>query len=89
MKSLLKAGEYSVVLYHNIFTGSKTIYHDGKLVLDTPSVFWETSSNYDFEVNNIRYNLETIIYWYGGCEYKITKKDMRSHDCLLLEDYNL
>jgi len=80
----MKVGDYDVVIYHNIFTGSKILYHNGIVILETPAVFWETSSTYDFELQGIRYNLETIIYWYGGCEYKITPKDLGSSDCLLI-----
>lgn len=86
MKIELRVGEYDVTLYHNIFTGSKTLYYEGKIILDTPSVFWETSSTYEFELKNVRYNLETIIYWYGGCDHRITLKETRSMDCLLLAD---
>ncbi len=84
MKKILTIGELKVTLYHDIFTGSKTLYYNGNLILYTPPVFWETSSTYEFELINIRYNLETIIYWYGGCDYNITYKDTRSKDCLLI-----
>ena len=85
MKVVLNVGDYEVILYHNIFTGSKTLYYNDTVILVTPAVFWETSSKYEFELNNVRYNLETIIYWYGGCDYKITHKEVRSMDCLLLD----
>lgn len=81
----IKAGDYNLMLYHNIFTGVKILYYNTLIILETPAVFWETSSIHEFELKGERYNLETTVYWYGGCDYKITHKLLGSNDCLLFD----